>query len=456
VDADARTSGSPPLDPWVFFDHAAEGMVVTRIDDGVIVAANDAWLALTGLDRSEAIGHPWSELDVTRVPEPPRSITAGLERSARREVELRSRSGEHRVVDERSRVMEIDGEPFVLCTTIDLTEERQLLVDLERSRSDLAKAQAITRTGSYVFDLRTDEVLPSDELLRLFSIRPSDFGGKLEDVLSRLHPDDVPLIGRSIATILRERVVPSVRVRTLGPEDEIRWLEAQGELEVDPDGTPIRVVGTAQDVTEQALLEQEAHRLQARLVELREADRREIAEEIQDGLLQTLSALLLRLEIIGGRLDEDDADDLARVTEAVRGSMQRARRVVFDLHPTALDHGIGAAVEDLAVRMQPAWALEVQVEDLTEDRVPPEVRSTVYRFVREVLGALAPGTAAVRITVERDLVAEVRHHGVGRLDDADRPVLEEVAELAGGSLEVETNDETTVRLRLPDPSSLSV
>jgi signal transduction histidine kinase len=213
------------------------------------------------------------------------------------------------------------------------------------------------------------------------------------------------------------------------------------------------VHGTAQDVTERVRMEERNRRLLERAVELRESDRREIAEEIQEGFLQSLSALLLRVEAaVDANTDPDARYEVARVVDAVRASAERLRRLVFEVRPTSLEHGVGPAVEELATRMLASWDLHVDVEDATRDALPESVRATVYRFLRDALAALAPGVADVRIAVEDDLVVEVRHRGPGRLDDADRPLLEEAAELAGGALELETDGETRVRLSLPDPS----
>jgi PAS domain S-box-containing protein len=428
-------------------------MVLLRPGDGVIVAANDAWCSLTGYDRTEIEGRPWSQLAFTTERDRPSSIQ---EPASSRETEVRTRSGEFLIVEERTTAIELDGEPLLLRCAIDLTHERRLLLDLERSRADLARAQEITRTGSYAFDVRTNEVLPSDELLRLLSIDTASFGGTLGEILERVHPEDLSTATSAIEVVQKDHVVPSLLVRVLTADGEVRWVQSHGELEVDPEGTPLRVVGTVQDVTERVLLEQEGRRLLARVVELREADRREVAEELQDGLLQALSALLLRLDIIGSRTGSHDAEELERVSLAVRRSMQRVRRVVFDLRPTALDHGVGPAVEELAARMLAAWDLVVHVEDTAGGSLPQDARSLAYRFVREALAALAPGTAQVRIAWEDGLLVEVRHRGRGRLDDADRPLLEEVAELAGGSLDVRGNGETCLLLRLPDPNALSV
>jgi PAS domain S-box-containing protein len=439
-------------DPWLFFDHASEGMVLTRVEDGTVVAANDAWLALTGLDRPDLIGRPWPELPFPREA----GAIGGGGSVGRREIRFPTQAGEDRILDVSSRLVEIGGEDFVLCTAADVTEERQLLLDLERGRADLAKAQAMSGVGSFGFDVRTEEVLASDELLRLFWIEPSDFQGTLDAILRQLHPEDVPIVEDAVRTVLTERDVPSVRVRVLGPAGEVRWVEGQGAVELDSGGSPARVFGTAQDVTERVLLERESKRMLARLVELREADRRAIGQEVQDGILQTLSALLVRLEMVVGDLEPSARRDLEPVTQAVRDSMERLRRLVFDVHPTALEHGVGPAVEDLASRMLAARDLEVDVEDAIGHELSEDLRATVYRFLREALTALAPGSAAVRIAVEDALLVEVRHRGPGALGEADRPVLEEAAELAGGTLDVRTNDETLIRLRLPEAPSLPV
>jgi PAS domain S-box-containing protein len=61
VDDDPEAhSSSPQL--WFFFDRAFEAMVVFHAEDDVVLAANDAYLELTGYERHKVIGRTGIEL----------------------------------------------------------------------------------------------------------------------------------------------------------------------------------------------------------------------------------------------------------------------------------------------------------------------------------------------------------------------------------------------------------
>ena len=129
---------------------------------------------------------------------------------------------------------------------------RQTLAERE---SQLAEAQRTARLGSYTWDLRTDEVTWSDELHRLFGFRPgeiTDFGPAFA---VRLHPDDRDRILATWGAARHSRVVTTVEYRVVLPNGETRWMHGRVRPALGPDGNPIRVAGTIQDITERKLAE---------------------------------------------------------------------------------------------------------------------------------------------------------------------------------------------------------
>ena len=107
--------------------------------------------------------------------------------------------------------------------------------------------------------------------------------------------------------------------RIVRPDGELRYLSSNGQVVFDETGTPIRLRGTCIDITERVLAEQEREEHAARAQE--ERTRRRAALEINDNVVQGLTAALYALEI-------EDADS---VRGYVRRTLDSARTVITDL-----------------------------------------------------------------------------------------------------------------------------
>ncbi len=138
----------------------------------------------------------------------------------------------------------------------------QQLDDLKKSESRLATAQASARLGSWELELSTSARVWSDELHRLFGSRPASGPPPDGEVLRRIHPDDREAFGRYYSAPPGSPPAQVSEFRLLGPGGGMAWLEARGDIERDPEGRPVRLTGTLQDVTEKKGFEEQFLRTQ--------------------------------------------------------------------------------------------------------------------------------------------------------------------------------------------------
>jgi PAS domain S-box-containing protein len=139
--------------------------------------------------------------------------------------------------------------------------------ELQRSEAYLAQSQKLTRTGSWVWDLRTQRVLYcSEEMFRIFGLDPRESLPSRKTFRQRVHPEDRDGVDKRFEKLLRERVDTSGEYRVLLPDGTVRHINASGHPILDEDGEVIEYVGTAVDVTERKHAELE-HRRLASLVE---------------------------------------------------------------------------------------------------------------------------------------------------------------------------------------------
>ena len=143
-------------------------------------------------------------------------------------------------------------------TALDITERKRAEQALRESQAMLAKAQEIAHMGSWEWDLATNRVVWSDELLRIFGIDPKEFGGSLEYVLMHtgVHPDDRARLRAATERALATKVPQPLEYRIVRPDGAERTVWADGEFLFDAKGNAVRMVGTIQDITDQKRVEE--------------------------------------------------------------------------------------------------------------------------------------------------------------------------------------------------------
>jgi signal transduction histidine kinase len=216
-------------------------------------------------------------------------------------------------------------------------------------------------------------------------------------------------------------------------------LEAYGPEALGEDGwqTLISLANQAASALENARLyaelterENQLRRLVGKLITAQEEERRRVAHDVHDGLAQTAAAAHQHLQAFarhnppGSPRGQEELDETLQLVREVVGE---ARGVIHDLRPTVLDDfGLAAAIR-LQVQMLRSEGLEVGLQEaLGDERLPPEVETTLFRVAQEALTNVRKHAraAAVHVVLDRSGRAVrlmVRDEGRGfRPDEATR------------------------------------
>jgi signal transduction histidine kinase len=179
-----------------------------------------------------------------------------------------------------------------------------------------------------------------------------------------------------------------------------------------------------------------ADAMPARLIRLADSERRRIQRDLHDGAQQRLVSLLLNVRL-ARRDDTAAASMLDTVAIELAAALAELRALAAGVLPPVLaDHGLGAAVEELAFRSP----LPVAIEEMPAGRLPEQVEAAAYFVVAEALTNVAKhagaGRATVRVSCARAAVRiEIRDDGSGGADAARgsglRGLADRVAALGG-------------------------
>lgn len=140
----------------------------------------------------------------------------------------------------------------------DVTQRTLVERALRESQTDLNHAQAVAHTGSWRMDVRNNELRWSDESYRIFGI-PLGTPLTYESFLATVHPEDLDFVNSQWQAALRG--APYDIEHRIIADGVVKWVRERAELELDEEGNLIGGFGTAQDITELKLAEQERERL---------------------------------------------------------------------------------------------------------------------------------------------------------------------------------------------------
>ncbi|MEN6341849.1 MAG: PAS domain-containing protein [Methanospirillum sp.] len=140
-------------------------------------------------------------------------------------------------------------------TFLDITERKRTEEALRAVEAHLARAQQLAQMGSWSWDLESDRLFWSDETYRILGLGPGEIEPHLEDYLASVHPDDWKAVNAAIEDAFSSGIY-RVEFRIVQPDGAERYASSQGAVTVAEDGTPVRMDGTVQDITERKAVEE--------------------------------------------------------------------------------------------------------------------------------------------------------------------------------------------------------
>jgi PAS domain S-box-containing protein len=121
---------------------------------------------------------------------------------------------------------------------------------LRESEASLTNAQRVARLGSWDWNIVTNELHWSAEIYRIFGLEPQHFGATYDAFLKSVHPDDRATVTQAVDAALTGAVPYGIDHRIVLPDGAVRTVHEQAEVAFDGSGTPVRMSGTIQDITE--------------------------------------------------------------------------------------------------------------------------------------------------------------------------------------------------------------
>jgi PAS domain S-box-containing protein len=242
------------------------------------------------------------------------------------------------------------------------------------------RAEQLARTGTWEWDLESDELIWSENMYRLLGVEPGEVTPSPEYVLSRMHPADQDRVAGELESARQDGRLPNVTYRVTWPDGGVRWLRSFSELAEEKDGRPWRMVGAVQDVTELV----EAQRVTAETLTLVEAlqENAPIGFALVDREMRVVRMNSVLAEVNGAPVEEQIGRPVAELVPDIWSQMEAVYRRVLDTGEHWLASYYPVVVDDEVI------GVGVIVTDVTERAEAEHFRSTLMDTMVEGLYAL--------------------------------------------------------------------
>jgi PAS domain S-box-containing protein len=244
----------------VLADLMTEGLIVTS--EAKIAYANAGGLKLLAATSPEqAVGKPLqsfldpdcSELVRRCIEQPQQAHPAS--RIAGRLLQLGGRAIE---IHLSAAPILWQGKSSCLLLISQTTSRTVVDAEAKQAQAHLQSAQAMAHLGSWEWDIRAGTEIWSDEQSRIFGYEPGSIVPTYDTFTSALHPEDRDRVLSAIEQTLNSDSPYDVECRIIQPGGDVRFVRCRGLVTRNPEGQPLRMSGTVQDMTDYKLIEEVA------------------------------------------------------------------------------------------------------------------------------------------------------------------------------------------------------
>lgn len=208
-------------------------------------------------------------------------------------------------------------------------ERSQAEAGLKRSEFYLTEGQRVSLTGTFAWDLATDEITFSDQLKRIWEFEPRT--EVTYDMLSeRTHPDDLPRLYHYRERMRAGLTNPDYELRLRMPDGRVKYLSVSARA-MSHEGGRLECLGAAQDITRRRLAEDARDKVRSELAHVsRVVSLGALTASIAHEVNQPLASILTSGETALRWLNqpEPNFDRVQQVLKRVVNDARRAADVI--------------------------------------------------------------------------------------------------------------------------------
>ena len=298
-----------------------------------------------------------------------------------------------------------------------LLQERKWAQEaLRENQLRLQFALDAAEAGVWIVNIKTGEIYWDERMHAIFGVEPGSFAGTLESWLTRVHPEDQPLVLKSILQSLEKEQPFDFEYRVLGLNRQWRSVKVQALLIKDEAGQATKLAGICRDITESQRAAADKQKLEAQLFQAQKLEAiGTLAGGIAHDFNNILAAIMGYTEMAVYSLH--DGGDAKSYLEQVLSASVRAKNLIDQIltfgrkmgsekKPMTLPPLIEEAVQSLGGNLPEA--IEIQQNLRSQSRIladPAQIRQIILNLLKNASQALADTGGTLELSLVEEQLA---------------------------------------------------
>lgn len=194
---------------------------------------------------------------------------------------------------------------------------------LRASETSLKEAQELAHVGSWTLELETKRLQWTDEVYRILELPSKPDVVSYAVFLQAVHPDDRAAVDQALRESARDQTPHDFEHRLLFADNRVKFIHERCRTVCDAGGRPVRILGTAQDITHRRELEEQ----------MRQAQKMEAVGQLAGGAAHDfnniLAAITMQVELAS--LAENVPAEVREELQEIRAAATRAASLTRQL-----------------------------------------------------------------------------------------------------------------------------
>ena len=245
------------------FQFTPMALGITTMEEGRLVVVNKAFESIYGYTPEEMAGRIASEVGIWADPADREKVMAQVRQGLTVrdfETQIRRKDGSHRWVSYSGQPVTMGNTPCLLSAAVDITQRKWAEEALRDSEARLRRAERVALIGNWELNLSERKVRASKGAKNLFGLLTEEWS--LQEIQALPLPQYRPALDAALAGLIERGLPYNIKFHMRRPDNgEVRYIHSIAEY----DATRGVVFGVLNDITEQALAEEERTRLQNQL-----------------------------------------------------------------------------------------------------------------------------------------------------------------------------------------------
>ncbi|MDB6007683.1 MAG: multi-sensor hybrid histidine kinase [Prosthecobacter sp.] len=224
---------------------------------GILVEVNQSALTAGGLKAEDVLGRPFDQTPWwSHSPEAQQHLREAIARAALGEssrYDVRTQGVGDQIIDLDFSLQPLRDETgevvFLIPSASVITERTEAQAALRIREEQLRAALLASGTGTFRWDIHTNELDWDEALDALFGLPPGQTVRSLQTFIAAVHPADRSGVIARCERCEKEGADFDMEFRVLWPDGSLHWLDDKGKTSFDTAGKPLYMTGACVDIT---------------------------------------------------------------------------------------------------------------------------------------------------------------------------------------------------------------